>query len=188
MKALNPFLILCCVLPGFAALLGATTYEGQESNQKTEKAKVKNEEADPQKVIRANLPPAEQKWRTMMDLVFEPAFKNLKKQVGSAAKKDQEVDFRSVRKDALILAEFTARLHQWPDFQEFETKRKKVAYTKEHRELKSHVVYQHAMELYQAATKKQLEPAKKSFAAMTFSCNVCHKKRPKSWSPVTLKP
>lgn len=129
--------------------------------------------------------PTETNWNAMMQLVYEPAFSNLKKQIGSESK-EGETDFALVQRDALIISEFTSRLHQWPEIHEFESPEAKAAYLEIHKLLKTEEVHQHASSIYTAAKEKQLEHAKENFIAMTESCNACHQQKKSRWAPVTL--
>lgn len=130
--------------------------------------------------------PTETNWNKIMGLIYAPAFSNLKKQIGSKAN-ENEVDFVSIQRDALVIAEFTARLHDWPEIHKFESEEAKNAYLETHELLKTEQVQQHAASIYNAAKEKQLEPAKESFAAMTNSCNVCHRQKQSRWAPVVLE-
>ncbi len=131
--------------------------------------------------------PTETNWRRMMGLVYRPSFDNLKNQVG-AESKDENVDYNAVQRDALILSEFTARMHQWPEINSFKSVEAKLKYTKKHQLLETLTVQQHAAAIYKAGQKRDYASARKSFIAMTHSCNVCHHQKKASWSPVVLEP
>ncbi len=100
-------------------------------SQSVEYAKTDSEASDSTAIA-----PTETSWNAIMRLVYAPAFSNLKKQIGSEAKED-EVDFVSIQKDALIIAEFTSRLHQWPEIHNFESPEAKTSYLETHKLLKN---------------------------------------------------
>ena len=130
--------------------------------------------------------PTEPNWFTQMQLVYGPAFGELKKQIGSEADGD-EVDYVAVRRNALIISEFTARLAAWPEINNFKSEEAKAAYVESHGKLEIGTVQKHAAAIYNAATNKELGAAKESFVAMTNSCNVCHREKQSRWAPVTLE-
>lgn len=146
-------------------------------------------EVSPQKVeesVPTSIAPTEASWNRLMQLVYGPSFNNLKKQIGSEAKKG-EVDLVAVQKDALILAEFTSRLHDWPEIHKFDSEEAKTKYLESHKMLETEEVAEHAASIYNAAKEGQLDVAKESFIAMTNSCNICHTHRKSRWAPVTLE-
>lgn len=133
------------------------------------------------------LPSAETRLVTMMTLVFGPSFKNLRSSIGSESK-NEDVDFQAVRRDSLILSEFTARLHQWPDTSKFKNSSMQEKFRNELPELGIMETQNAAVAIYAAAKEKDLTKAKKSFRIMTENCNICHRKKKNRWVPVILEP
>ena len=133
------------------------------------------------------LPAVEDNFVVMMSLVFAPAFERLQAEIGRDSNVN-EVNFTEVQRQSLILTEFTARLHQWPEIAKFKSDESKTHYEKEKHELGIEEVHKHAAAIYSAARKKEFAPAQKSFVAMTRNCNICHKKRKSRWVPLILEP
>jgi hypothetical protein len=133
------------------------------------------------------LPTTEDNIKTMMSLVFEPSFEILKEQIGTDAD-PTAANFGDVKQHALILSEFSARLHDWPQINKFKNETEKQHYLKLEKDLLIPRLQRDAAQIYAVAQKKDFDSARKSFVAMTTKCNICHLKMKSAWVPVELKP
>lgn len=181
--------LLYTFLPSLAVLAAITTsfdqHEPKSNNLKPEPELRSN--ISPTETLVKPLAATEQKLVVTMKRVFRPLFDNLKQEIGTQSKSD-DVDFKAVSRDSLMVAELMARIHQWPDIAKFESEKSRTKYVENQKELATEETQADAVAIYKAANDKNFELAKKHFVSMTKNCNICHVKKKVSWVPVALKP
>ena len=181
--------LLYAFLPSLAVLAAITT-SLDEHEPKSNKLKPEPESRSnisPTETLVKPLAATEQNLLINMTRVFRPLFDNLKQEIGTQSKPDK-VDFKAVSRDSLIVAEFLARIHQWPDIAKFESKESRTKYVENQKDLATEECQADAVSIYKAATDKNYELAKKHFISMTNNCNICHRKKKARWVPVALEP
>lgn len=178
-RFLSVFVLLLVLIPSLV-----DQEKGSKEKQESPRKQKTNEKSE---VYVQPVEATEKNMILMMQVAYRPLFESLKKEIGVESKL-KDIDYENVSRDALIIAELLARLHQWPDIGLPRNKEVRKKFAKRQKELGTGDAQSAAAAIYNAAGKKDFELARKSFLAMTKNCNRCHQKMKSSWVPVVLDP
>lgn len=140
---------------------------------------IRSAETEPEHKV-ADKKPVEESISTHMAYLFAPSYRRLKPLMRSEP--TDTSGWKTIRSEALLLAESGGNLNSRrssngfnPDAQQNWPKN-------------SAAVKKHGAELYRAAKDKDFKAVKRSYIAMTDSCNACHKSEVSIGSPPILTP